>query len=65
MYVHLQNQRTFHPLIIDDFPAMWYVNEKLSAEFFVSSVRIIDVVGFLSFSFEVLLEQLLKSLLNL
>ena len=48
IYVHLENRRTFQPQIIDDFPAVWNYG-KLSAKFLVSSVKIIDTVGFLSF----------------
>ena len=51
----------FQPQIIDDFPAVWNYG-KLSAKFLVSSVKIIDMVGFLLF-FKVLLEQLIKFLL--
>ena len=40
---------------------MWNYG-KLSAKFLVSSIKVIDTVGFLSF-FKVLLEQLLKFLL--
>ena len=49
IYVHLENQRTFQPQIIDDFPAVLNY-EKLIAKFVVSSVKVIDTVGFLSFS---------------
>ena len=47
-YVHLENWRTFLTQIIDDFPAVWNYG-KLSAKFFLSSVKVIDTVGFLSF----------------
>ena len=47
-YVHLKKRRTFLPQIIDDFPAVY---EKLSANFLVSRVKVIDAVGFLSFFF--------------
>ena len=63
IYVHLENRRTFQPQIIDDFPVVWNY-WKLSAKFFLSSVNVIDTVGFLSFLFKILLEQLLKFLLN-
>ena len=48
IYVHLENGRTFQPQIIDDFPAVWSYG-KLSSKFLVSSVKVIDTVGFLSF----------------
>ena len=47
--------------IIDHFPAVWNYG-KLSANFILSSVKVIDTVGFLSF-LKLLLEQLLKFLL--
>ena len=59
IYVHLENRRTFQLQIIDDFLAAWNYG-KLSAKFVVSSVRVIDTMGFLSFFFKVLFEQLLK-----
>ena len=40
--------RTFRTQIIDDFPAVWSYG-RLSAKFFLSSVKVIDTVGFLSF----------------
>ena len=51
-------RRTFRTQIIDDFPAVWNCG-RLSAKFFISSVNVIDTVGFLSF-FNVLLEQLMN-----
>ena len=48
LYVHLENCRIFQPQIIDDFPTVWNC-EKLSAKFLVSIVKVIDMVGFLSF----------------
>ena len=45
------------------FPAVWNYG-KLSGNFFLSSVKAIDTVGFLSF-FKVLLEHLIKFLLNI
>ena len=50
IYVHLENRRTFQTQIIDDFPTLCNYG-KLSAEFFLSSVKVIDTVqvGFLSF----------------
>ena len=60
IYVYLENRRT---QIIDDFTAVWNYG-KLSAKYFLSSVKVIDTVGFLSF-FKILLKQLLKFLLNL
>ena len=62
IYVHLENWRTLFPQVLDDFPAVWNYG-KLSAKFLVSSIKVIDTVGFLSF-FKVLLEQLLKFLLK-
>ena len=59
--VHLENQRTFHSLVIGDFPAEWNYG-KFSANFFISRGRIINTVGSLFF-FKVLIEQLLKFLL--
>ena len=49
IYVHLENGRTSQPQIIDDFPAVWRYG-KLAAKFLVSSIKVIDTVGFLSFS---------------
>ena len=34
---------------IDDFPAVWWNYGKLSSNFFLSSVKVIDTAGFLSF----------------
>ena len=48
IYAHLENRRTFLPQIIVDFPAVWNYR-KLSAKFLISSVKVIDTVGFLSF----------------
>ena len=48
IYIHLENGRTFQPQIIDDFPAVWKYG-KLAAKFLVSSIKVIDTVGFLSF----------------
>ena len=48
IYVYLESQRTFYPLIIDDVPAVWNYR-KLSAKFLGSSIRVIDTVGFLLF----------------
>ena len=48
IYVYLENRRTLQTQIIDDFPAVWNYG-KLSAKFFLSSVEVIDTVGFLSF----------------
>ena len=61
IYVHLENRRTFQTQIIYDFPAVWNYG-KLSAKVFLSSVKVIDTVGFSRF-FKVLLKQLLKFLL--
>ena len=36
------------PQVIDDFPAVWNYG-KLSTKFLVSSMKVIDMVGFLSF----------------
>ena len=63
IYVHRENYRTFLRKIIKDFPAVWNYG-KLSAKFIISRIKDIDTVGVLSFSFQVLLEQLLKFLLN-
>ena len=48
---------------MNDFPAVWNYG-KLSDKILVSRVKDINTVGFLCFFFQVLLEQLLKFLLN-
>ena len=47
IYVHLDNRRTFQPQITDDCPAVWNYG-KLAAKFLVTSIKVIDTVGFLS-----------------
>ena len=48
IYVHLENRRTFKTQIIDEFPKV-YNYAKLSAKCFLSSAKVTDTVGFLSF----------------
>ena len=49
IYVHLEDRRTFQTQIIDDFPVVWSYG-KLPAKYFVSSLKVIDTVGFCRFS---------------
>ena len=49
IYVHPEDRRTFQIQIIDDFPEVWSYR-KLPAKFLVSSVKVIDTVGFCRFS---------------